>query len=271
MSRVAGVVLAAGSGSRMGVPKAALVVSGARLLDRSVGALAGAGCAPVVAVVRAGTSAPEPARAVVNPEPERGMRSSLQLGVDAAAAAEAIAVLLVDTPGIGVDAVRAVLRGWAPGRIAVGRYAGRRGHPTVMSPALWQEALLLAAPDEGARALLAARADLVDEIDVPGRPDDLDTPDDLARWEGGGMGHERDRLQILDALAIALERRAELMDVVSGARDADQARSDLMTRFDLTDVQAAAVLDLQVRRFSELERGRIVAEREELRARLGAP
>jgi CTP:molybdopterin cytidylyltransferase MocA len=187
MSRVAGVVLAAGSGSRMGAPKAALVVSGARLLDRAVSALTDAGCAPVVAVVRAGTSAPEPARAVVNPEPQRGMRSSLQLGVAAAGAADAVAVLLVDTPGIGADAVRAVLHGWTPGRIAVGRYTGRRGHPTVMSPALWREALLLAAPDEGARALLAARPDLVDEIEVPGRADDLDTPGDLARWEKGAQ------------------------------------------------------------------------------------
>jgi len=184
MSRVAGVVLAAGSGSRMGAPKAALVVGGAPLLHHAVGALSGAGCAPVVAVVRAGTSAPEPAHAVVNPEPERGMRSSLQLGVDATGAADAVAVLLVDTPGIGADAVRAVVRGWTPGRIAVGCYAGRRGHPTVMAPALWREALTLAAPDEGARALLAARPDLVDEIGVPGRADDLDTPDDLARWEG---------------------------------------------------------------------------------------
>ncbi|MDT4942930.1 MAG: hypothetical protein QOJ34_3019, partial [Pseudonocardiales bacterium] len=38
--------------------------------------------------------------------------------------------------------------------------------------------------DEGARALLAARPDLVDEVDVPGDPTDLDTPADLARWLG---------------------------------------------------------------------------------------
>ncbi|WAX57602.1 nucleotidyltransferase family protein [Jatrophihabitans cynanchi] len=190
MSRVAGVVLAAGSGSRMGVPKAALVVGGAALLERAVRALADGGCAPIVAVVRAGARVPEPARGVVNPEPERGMRSSLELGVDAAGAADAVAVLLVDTPGIGADAVRAVVRAWTPGRIAVGCYAGRRGHPTVMSAELWREALTLAAPDEGARALLAARPDLVDETAVPGRADDLDTPEDVARWESGGTAVE---------------------------------------------------------------------------------
>jgi molybdenum cofactor cytidylyltransferase/nicotine blue oxidoreductase len=52
-----------------------------------------------------------------------------------------------------------------------------------MAPALWREALALAGPDEGARALLASRPDLVDEVDVPGDPTDLDTPDDLARWQ----------------------------------------------------------------------------------------
>jgi len=71
---------------------------------------------------------------------------------------------------------------WRPGRIAVARYAGRRGHPIVMAPALWAEALALAGPDEGARALLSVRPDLVDEVDAPGDPADLDTPADLARW-----------------------------------------------------------------------------------------
>lgn len=182
MTRVAGVVLAAGSGSRMGRPKAELVVAGERLLDRAVGVLAASGCDPVVAVVRAGIAAPG-ATAVVNADPERGMRSSLELAVAAAGDADALAVLLVDVPGISAAAVRTVLAGWHPGRIAVGRYGGRRGHPTVAGPAEWRAALALAGPDEGARALLRARPDLVDEVDVTGDPADLDTPDDLARWD----------------------------------------------------------------------------------------
>jgi len=123
------------------------------------------------------------ARVVVNPDPERGMRSSLALAVDAAeGAADALAVLLVDTPGVGAQAVREVLAAWTPGRIALARYGARRGHPTVMSPALWREALEGADGDEGARALLARRPDLVDEISVDGDPTDLDTAQDLARW-----------------------------------------------------------------------------------------
>jgi molybdenum cofactor cytidylyltransferase/nicotine blue oxidoreductase len=180
---IVGAVLAAGSGSRMGAPKADLVVAGRRLLDRAVTVLRDGGCDPIIAVVRAGTAVGG-VRAVVNPDPARGMRSSLALAVQAAtlARADALAVLLVDTPGVGAVAVRTVVEAWQPGRIAVAGYQGRRGHPTVMAPELWRDAVAIAAPDEGARALLAARPELVDEIDVSGDPTDLDTPDDIRRW-----------------------------------------------------------------------------------------
>lgn len=183
MAVIAGAVLAAGSGTRMGAPKADLVVDGTRLLDRAVAALTAAGCAPVLAVVRQGTNVAG-ATMLVNPHPERGMRSSLALAVDAAGDADALAVVLVDAPGIGAAAVRTVVDVWRPGRIGTARYAGRRGHPVVMAPDLWRQALERAAPDEGARALFNARPELVDEVDVPGDPTDLDTPDDLASWTG---------------------------------------------------------------------------------------
>jgi molybdenum cofactor cytidylyltransferase/nicotine blue oxidoreductase len=167
----------------MGGPKAELVVDGARLLDRAIKVAGEAGCVPVFAVVRAGTQVAA-AVPVVNPEPERGMRSSLALAVDAAGEVAALAVLLVDLPGIPAGAIAAVISAWSPGRIAVSRYRTRSGHPIVMAPDLWRAALALAGPDEGARAFLAAHPDLVDEVDVPGDPADLDTPDDLANWRG---------------------------------------------------------------------------------------
>lgn len=184
MTRVAAAVLAAGAGTRMGEPKASIVLDGVRLVDRAVLAAREAGCAPIIVVVRAGTAVPG-SQVVVNPDPGRGMRSSLSLAVDAAGEAAALAVVLVDAPGIGAQAIAAVVSAWTPGRIAVATYAGRRGHPTVMSPDLWRGALELAVADEGARALLATRPDLVDEVAVPGDPSDLDTPEDLARWVTG--------------------------------------------------------------------------------------
>lgn len=184
MTHIAAAVLAAGAGTRMGRPKAEIVVGGARLVDRAVLALREAGCHPIFAVVRAGTAVPG-AQVVVNAAPARGMRSSLDLAVVAAASAsvDALAITLVDAPGIGADAIAAVSHAWTPGRIAMGCYAGRRGHPIVMSPSLWRTALDLAGRDEGARALLAERAELVDAIEVAGDLSDLDTPDDLRRWD----------------------------------------------------------------------------------------
>jgi len=163
----------------MGRPKGELVVAGVRLLDRAAEVLRAGGCDPVFVVVRPGVTA---AGAVVNPDPASGLRSSLQLGIDAAQQCEAVAVLLADLPGVSADAVAGVLDGWRPGRIAVATYEGVRGHPIVMSPDLWREAIALAAPDEGARALQRARPELVDEVPLPGDPADLDTPADLERW-----------------------------------------------------------------------------------------
>jgi CTP:molybdopterin cytidylyltransferase MocA len=180
--RVAAAVLAAGAGRRMGRPKADIVLAGERLVDRAVALARGAGCDPVIAVVRDGTHVAD-AVTVVNPAPERGMRSSLALAIEAAGDAPALAVLLVDTPGVRAEAVGAVVAAWRPGRVAVGRYGDRRGHPTVMSPADWRVALETAGPDEGARAYLFTHPELVDEVAVPGEPGDLDTPADLARWQ----------------------------------------------------------------------------------------
>lgn len=181
MSKVAGAVVAAGAGTRMGEPKATLVVAGSRLLDRAVAALRSGGCDPIYAVVRPGVDVSN-AAPIVNPDPERGQRSSLDLAVGAAGASDALAVVLVDVPGLTGEAVQAVISAWQPGRIAVATAHGRRTHPTVMAPELWREALAPAGPDEGARAYLQAHADLVDEIPVDVDPTDLDTPEDLRAW-----------------------------------------------------------------------------------------
>jgi len=169
----------------MGGPKAEIEIGGERLLDRAVEALRDGGCTVVIAVVREGVVVDGGGTAVVNPDPTRGMRSSLELGLEAASRypnVDAIAVGLVDLPGIDARTVRAILDGWQHGRIAVGKAGDSRVHPAVMAPLQWMQAVTLADVDEGARRYLAAHADLVDEIEVTAAPDDLDTPDDLAAW-----------------------------------------------------------------------------------------
>jgi molybdenum cofactor cytidylyltransferase/nicotine blue oxidoreductase len=170
---IAGAVLAAGAGVRMGGPKAELVWEGQRLLDRAIATLRAGGCDPVFAVVRPGADAGD-AAPVVNPDPARGMRWSVQLAAQAADRADALAVLLVDTPGITAEAVRAVTAAWRPGRVCVGVVNGQRTHPTVMDIPLWNKAILAAEPDEGARRFLAAHPELVDEIPVDVDARDLD-------------------------------------------------------------------------------------------------
>ncbi len=177
---VAGIVLAAGLGHRMGRPKAEIEIGGVRLLDRATDALRAAGCEPVIAVVQQDVRSN--AITVVNPDPASGMRSSLEAGIEAVTTADAVAVILVDMPGITGDAIAEVIAGWRPGRITVGTSGGRRTHPTVMSPRQWREAVVLAESDEGARRYLAQHPGLVDEVPVAVDPTDLDTPEDLARW-----------------------------------------------------------------------------------------
>lgn len=182
--RVLGVVLAAGSGTRMGAPKASLVVAGQRLLDRAVAALRNGSCDDVVAVVPVGVTGADAVPTIENPSAITGMRSSLELALTVAQGYDALAVMLVDTPGVGGDAVAAVVGHWrtSSARISVAVYNGRRGHPTVMAVERWAAAAALAGPDEGARAYLAAHAADVDEVAVAGDATDLDTPADVARW-----------------------------------------------------------------------------------------
>jgi CTP:molybdopterin cytidylyltransferase MocA len=177
---VSGIVLAAGAGRRLGGPKAELVVAGERLLDRAVRVLRESGCAEVVAVVRVDTKV-DGAFVVVNSDPDRGMGSSLRLGL-AAASGDRAAIVLVDTPGITADAVRRTLRVAAP--IAVATYGGRRGHPVVIDRPLWTSVAALAVGDTGARAFLHEHPELVAEVTCAGDPADIDTAEDLARFLG---------------------------------------------------------------------------------------
>jgi molybdenum cofactor cytidylyltransferase/nicotine blue oxidoreductase len=162
----------------MGQPKAELIVDGERLVDRAVRVLRAGGCDEVVTVVRDGLLSPD-ARVVVNPEPERGMGSSLRLALAAATGTRAV-ILLVDTPGIGADAIRAVLAADAP--VVVATYRGRRGHPVVVDRSWWAEVAERAEGDRGARPFLAAHPELVREVECAGDPSDLDTLGDLATW-----------------------------------------------------------------------------------------
>ncbi|MET8830769.1 nucleotidyltransferase family protein [Streptomyces sp. NPDC004610] len=192
---VAGVLLAAGGGRRLGGrPKALLTHRGRPLVEHAVGVLRTAGCERVHVVLGA---AGEEVRArarldgcvlVDNPDWARGMGSSLRAGLDSLAGtgARAALVLLVDQPGIGPEAVRRVLGAYAGGRSLVSAaYDGVRGHPVLFGAAHWEGIARSASGDQGARAYLrahGAQIALVECGDVA-RAYDIDTEDDLGHLE----------------------------------------------------------------------------------------
>ncbi len=190
---VAGVLLAAGGGSRLGRPKALLVVAGQSLASRGVALLRAGGADPVVVVTGATGPDTEPGdgeRVVVsvhNPDWRTGMGSSLAVGLGAVPGDCAAAVLaLADQPLVGPEAVRRLLAAYAAGAsVAVACYDGRPRNPVLISREHWPEVVALAVGDVGARPFLRAHRDLVTEVECgdTGRPDDVDSPEDLARVE----------------------------------------------------------------------------------------
>jgi DNA gyrase subunit A len=80
----------------------------------------------------------------------------------------------------------------------------------------------------------------------------------------------QERAHILAGLRLALQHLDEVIQLIRGARDVDQARQRLIKRFKLTDLQARAILDMPLRRLASLERKKIDQEHKETLARIDA-
>lgn len=160
--RVGGIVLAAGGGVRYGRPKA--LADDGRWLQAAVSALHGGGCDDVVVVLGAAVvEVPAPARAVVVTHWAEGMSASLRAGVSAleSGASEYVALMTVDTPDVGADAVTRVLTAAiASGGLAQARYGRRPGHPVVVARKHWADLVDAAVGDQGGRAFLRRRSDV---------------------------------------------------------------------------------------------------------------
>ena len=76
----------------------------------------------------------------------------------------------------------------------------------------------------------------------------------------------RQRSHILEGLRIALKNLDEVIDIIRRSPDADTARTRLIKRFHLTEIQAQAILDLPLRRLAALERKKIEEEYKEVQA-----
>lgn len=188
--RVAGLLLAAGAGSRFGGPKALVSFEGELLVERGQRLLREGGCDPVVVVLGAlaEQAAPYASVAVVAPDWQTGMGASLRAGLTAleGTGAAAVVVALADQPRVGPQSVVLLREAHAAGAVAaVATYSGRQRNPVLLARSTWSEVAGLAVGDTGARPWLRTHPDLVVEVpcDATGSPEDVDTPADLAALE----------------------------------------------------------------------------------------
>jgi len=188
---VAGVLLAAGEGSRFGRPKALVELDGQTLAERGVTLLRAGGTDPVLIVTGAAEVELRPehqARTVYNGEWRTGMGSSLRAALRALTELEAdpeigaVVVALADQPLVGAEAVSRLIAAYQAGAdVAVAAYGGKPRNPVLLAREHWPEVIATATGDQGARAFLRARPELVTLVECgdTGRPDDIDTPADL--------------------------------------------------------------------------------------------
>jgi CTP:molybdopterin cytidylyltransferase MocA len=267
--RVAGILLAAGEGSRLGQPKALVEIAGQRLVDRGLRMLRAGGADPVVVVTGAAPVDVPGALVVHNPAWPTGMGSSLTAGLSALRTlppdeCSAAVIALADQPLVSPACVKRLIAshrgdanlaggpiedrrrpseagapatgdrrdpatdgrpgagggsgaGGGPGTaggadaadglgviarsgpggvsIAVATYGGRPRNPVLIAREHWAEVLTMAHGDLGARPFLRAHPDLITLVECGdiGRPDEIDTPEDLvrvakiaARWDLAG-------------------------------------------------------------------------------------
>ena len=170
----------------MGRPKAQLVFEGETFIARLVRVL-GAQFKPVIAVT-AQPIAIEGAQNVVNPDPSRGMLSSLQCGIRALpAAAEAFVFTPVDIPSVAEQTIEELATGWSGEPLRIPRFEGRRGHPVLAARSVASELVQLPVEAKASDVIhrYASQTTYVD-VDDPGILRDVDTPADYEALVGGG-------------------------------------------------------------------------------------
>ena len=203
---VAGVLLAAGEGSRFGQPKALVELDGQTLAERGVNVLRAGGARPILIVTGAVPIELDGTHTVYNPEWRTGMGSSLRAalraltgtgtgvgtvtgsgvanGADLGLDVGAVVVALADQPLVGAQAVARLIAAYRDGAsVAVAAYDGQPRNPVLLAREHWAEVAATATGDQGARTFLRARPEVVTLVECgdTGRPDDIDTPADLAR------------------------------------------------------------------------------------------
>ena len=200
--RVGAVILAAGSSSRMGVPKQTLQFRGQSMLKRAALAALGAGCRPVIVVTGAhaeqsrgelrGLNVVE----VVNALWETGMASSVRAGVQGLFGAEpevaAAVLMLCDQPHVNAEIISGLVAAYrATGSAVVASaYGGSYGVPALFGRALFAELARLEGA-AGAKQVIMRHTAEAHLLPFRGGEVDVDTPDDFSRLTAEGAEQEQ--------------------------------------------------------------------------------
>jgi nicotine blue oxidoreductase len=161
-------------------------LNGQTLAERGVNLLRAGGADPILVVTGAAPIELSGTHTVYNPEWRTGMGSSLRAALRVLPDADvgAVVVALADQPLVGAAAVARLIAAYRDGAsVAVAAYDGQARNPVLLAREHWAEVIATATGDQGARTFLRTRPDLVTLVECgdTGRPDDIDTPADLAR------------------------------------------------------------------------------------------
>jgi len=198
VTRLSGVLLAAGASRRLGRPKQLLVWQGETLVRRAARAALEAGLDELIVVAGAERDAVAAAlagldlRVVDNERWPEGIGSSIAAGVRAASGA-AVLLLLADQPGVDAALLAELIVGMEAGHERVAcAYAGVIGVPALFSSPSDLVALRELSGDRGARQLLTRDGATVLAIPAEQAAHDIDDEADWRRWQderprtGGG-------------------------------------------------------------------------------------
>lgn len=239
--RVTAIVLAAGAGSRFGGAKLLAPLDGRPILQHVLDTLAVSGLGDVVVVLGDDSAVIESAitwrteRRVVNEEPQRGLSSSVQVGIGSLDASVSMALIVLgDQPLLSNGTITALLDAAraADRPIVVPRYPADAGRNPVL---LRRSAFGLVDDvhgDRGLGPLLATQPDLVLEVAVSGANPDVDTREDLARLAEGASRAEKAWAERVRANREQVDRIREVPDghdfyaPVRSLFRADPTRSD---------------------------------------------
>jgi molybdenum cofactor cytidylyltransferase len=191
VDRVAGIVLAAGTSTRMGHNKLFVELEGETLVHRTVRRVADAGLDPVIVVLGheservSGAITTLPCRLVFNPDYQSGVNSSLRVGIRAASEAEARAavVVLADMPLVTTSMIETLVSTYRQhrSRLVISDYDGVNAPPMLYDRSLFDELAMSEGQGCGKHVVKRHRHE-AESLSWPAQAlTDLDVPEDYER------------------------------------------------------------------------------------------